>query len=157
VLFGGWAKELHGAPTLRPHGDLDVLIAGRDITDLDALCAAGDRVPFTPKRHAHKRAYTRDGVLVELLLVVDTGNGPITDFYGHYSRRWLSPLDDEIGVGGRRVVVASAANIAAYDRDHTRIQDAMFAAYPWMRAQYHARYGTTYAPNRNPFPDGVAP
>ena len=53
--------------------------------------------------------------------------------------------------------MASAANIAAYDQDHTRIQDAMFAAYPWMRAQYHARYGRTYAPNRNPFPDGVAP
>jgi hypothetical protein len=157
VLFGGWAKELHGAPTQRPHVDLDLLIVGRDIADLDALCGAGDRVPFTPKRHAHKRAYTRGGVLVELLLVVDTGSGPVTDFYGHYLRRWLSPLDVGMVVGDKRVAVASAANIAAYDDDHARIQDAMFAAYPWMRAQYRARFGTTFAPNRNPLPDGFAP
>jgi hypothetical protein len=157
VLFGGWAKELHGASTRRPHRDLDVLIVGRHISDLDALCASGNRIPLAPKRHVHKRAYTLDGVLVELLLVVADRDGLVTDFYGHYARPWLSPLDVEVGVGDRRVAVASAPNIAAYDRDHTHVQDAMFAAYPWVRAQYRARFGTTYAPNRNPFPDGVAP
>jgi hypothetical protein len=151
VLFGGWAKELLAAwPPGQPHEDLDVLVVARDMAALDAFVAARAVVPF--KRHAHKLGYLRAGRLVEMVLVTPTAQGLVTDFYGSYRRRWLAPLSCDAPFAGHTEAVATPANIAAYERDHPHIQDALYAAQPELRAEFDRRYGSARIPCRNPFP-----
>jgi hypothetical protein len=150
VLFGGWAKELLGAWPDEPHDDLDVLVVAEDTGDLDAFIAARGATPFRHKRHAHKRAYLDRDRLVELFLVRPAPAGLVTDFYGHYRRSWLSPLARDVGVGDHTVAVATPRNIAAYEGDHARVQDALYASRPELRAEVVRRHGSARIPCRNP-------
>jgi hypothetical protein len=151
VLFGGWAKQLHGAWPPAPHGDLDVLVHAGSPAPIDAYIAARGADAYAPKAHPHKRAYVADGHLVELFAVGGSPDAPVTDFYGHYARPWPTPLATAHTLpGGRTIQLASAPVIAGYEADHHRIQDALHCATPGLRDELIARYGTPYAPCRHP-------
>lgn len=149
-LFGGWAKELHGVWRHGAHGDIDVLVRADTIAALDAFLQSGARAEFMPKRHAHKRAYWHDGILVEMFHVRGDGT---TDFYGRHVRRWSDPLDCTLQMpGGGPVAVATADNIIAYERDHPQIEAAFYAAFPAIRDEIAALYGDLAMPYRKFFP-----
>lgn len=152
-LFGGWAKELHGVWEHGAHGDIDILVRADDIAALDAFLRAGSLPEFLPKRHVHKRAYWHRGILVELFHLRPAPDGTTTDFYGQFVRPWRSPLACTLQASdGRRIEVATADNIIAYERDHPRIQDAFYAAFPAIRAEIEQRYGDLRMPYRKFFP-----
>jgi hypothetical protein len=147
VLFGGWAKELLGMEAW-PHGDLDVLVRAADIHELDAYIARRGAEPIAAKRHPHKRAYTVDGHATELFLLVGEDGELVTDFYGRYRRAWPEPLSRPLRIAGRTIEVATEQTIIDYERDHHRIQDAMFAAHPGLRDEFIRSYGRAYIPGR---------
>lgn len=150
-LFGGWAKELHGVWVHGAHGDIDVLVRADTIAALDAFLRSDPGPEFMPKRHAHKRAYWHDGILVELFHVRGDGT---TDFYGRLVRAWDEPLGCTLRApGGRPVEVATADNIISYERDHPQIEAAFYAAFPAVRDEIAALYGDLAMPYRNFFPD----
>jgi len=151
VLFGGWAKELLGAWPPWRHEDLDVLVRAPTIDRLGAYIAARGAEPCAAKRHPHKRAYQLDGTLVELFLVLTEHGTPVTHFYGRYRREWPEPLSRPLLVGGRTVEVATPATIIAYEGDHHRVQDALYAIHPGLQEEFIRRYGERYVPLRRPF------
>jgi hypothetical protein len=131
LVFGGWAKDFLGLWRGGMHRDLDLLIVTGDIRAVDAFIADRGKPPFPGTRHAHKRAYWSDGLLVELLCVADDPDGPITNCYGHYRHRWLTPLACRVAVTDEQTLeVVTPENIAAYERAHPLVQRAFYTAYP---------------------------
>jgi hypothetical protein len=158
VLFGGWAKELLGIHPAWPHDDLDVLVTSSGIDGLEQFIVTRGAEPFAPKRHAHKRAYESAGMLVELFLVRHEDGQLVTDFYGRYRRVWSRPVGRPLRLAGRTLSVATPDTISAYERDHRRVQDAMFAAHPGLREEFIRRYGQPYIPGRRLLaPESAAP
>ena len=150
-LFGGWAKELHGVWGHGLHHDVDVLVVTEDMASIDTFLAGRSADPA--KRHAHKRGWWHEGVMVELFHVQPALEGLVSDFYGHLRRPWLSPLGCTMRTPDGTVVdVVTADNIAAYERDHPRIEDAFYAAFPAIRDEIVQRYGDLRMPYDKFFP-----
>jgi hypothetical protein len=110
-VFGGWAEELRGVIRPRPHRDVDLLVVDPDLGRLDEHVAA--RGEIGGKRFSHKRAFTVDGVLVELFLVF----GGSTTFFDAETYVW-PPLGIE-AIDGLDVV--STEVLSAYRRNHERL------------------------------------
>lgn len=151
IVFGGWAKEWLGVWPHGAHGDLDVLIPGDDIGRLDAFARLRDQPPGK-RPHPHKRAYRCEGGIVELMLIEPSAGGFITNCYGHHQHHWQSPLGRAVRVGLHQPMVATPANIVAYERDYRRIEQAFFTAYPDLHAALVREHGDPHAPYDKFFP-----
>ncbi|WP_437295552.1 nucleotidyltransferase domain-containing protein [Sorangium sp. So ce426] len=146
VLFGGWAKELLAGWRYGPHEDIDLLVVCSEIDRIDAFVRASGRAPFAAKRHAHKRAYRSEGVLVEALHVVPAADGWTTRFFARHVHRWQTPLARDVALGERRIAVVTADNVRAYEREHHLVEAAFYAEHPQFEAEIRARYGDTRMP-----------
>ena len=67
-IFGGWCKELLGQIPPRLHSDVDLVLRADNFVALDELLARSSYVEVEEKRSSHKRAYIRQGILVEPFL-----------------------------------------------------------------------------------------
>jgi len=112
-VFGGWAEELLGLAEPRPHGDLDLLVAGDDWRGVDRLLERLDEIEA--KRFEHKRAFVLEGVTVELFLVRRDDAGLFTSFWD-VRRPWPDDTLDDDG----ELPLASAAAVAGYRAQHPR-------------------------------------
>jgi len=142
LLFGGWAKELHGAWSYGPHDDLDLLVVVDDLARVDDCIRALGREPVPEKRHVHKRAYRWAGMLVEIFQVEASDEGFSTHCYGHHRHRWQRPLWQEIDTW--RVVTAD--NIRSYERDYHHVERAFYQAHPEVHDEIRRLYGDTRMP-----------
>ena len=114
AVFGGWAEELLQLSEPRRHRDIDLMVFDPDLDRLDGYLASKSEIGS--KRQSHKRAFTVDGVMVELFLVE---NGA-TRFWDRLSYFW--PDDAPVDLRGLRV--APATYLDAYRRDYARIREA---------------------------------
>jgi hypothetical protein len=126
-LFGGWAEELHGLSAPRLHHDLDLLYPAEDFHRLDMFIRTGVKMgeiaEIASKRFGHKRAYERNGVMVEVLLLRPTPEGYVTDFFSRHRFSWPNGTLDDI-TGNPGLPIASAAALRLYREQHTFIQKA---------------------------------
>nr|WP_238334744.1 hypothetical protein [Kribbella amoyensis] len=106
-LFGGWAAEVLGLTTPRPHRDIDLLYPAETFDAVDTYFATGDVDEIAAKRFPHKRAFEIDGIMVELFLVESREAHPFTNFWGVNRHEWPSDVFD-IHAGGFRVASAKA-------------------------------------------------
>jgi hypothetical protein len=104
-VFGGWAEELRGLILPREHVDLDLLYAAEDWHEVDALYLDW----IEAKRYAWKRAFTFEGIAVELFLVQRDERGWFTQL----ARRRHDWPENLLGTNGR-LPVASTAALASY-------------------------------------------
>lgn len=124
LLFGGWAEEAFGLAAPRQHRDIDLLLPAQSFSALDELLGAGSAA-FTEiplKRFAHKRAFLVDGVMVEVILVQETGQGAVTHFWGDTSFAWKLPLAEECHLSGHEVRAASRGNLQHFRKHHALTQ-----------------------------------
>ncbi|HEV2591148.1 MAG TPA: hypothetical protein VGU02_04570 [Gaiellaceae bacterium] len=110
-VFGGWAEQLVGITAPRRHVDVDLLYPAQSFEEIDAL----DLPWIDAQRHAHKRAFAHDGVLVEVFLVKRDDFGLYTELPGG-TFRW--PRDVLSGVHGLRVV--GPDSLTRYRAAHTQ-------------------------------------
>ncbi|MFO0994635.1 MAG: hypothetical protein U1E67_22185 [Hyphomicrobiales bacterium] len=124
LLFGGWAEEAFGLAIARPHRDIDLLLPARSFSTCDKFLRAGSpeftEIPL--KRFAHKRAFLFDGVMVEIILVQETGQGAVTNFWGDVSFAWKLPLAEQCHLSGHEVRAASRDNLQHFRKHHARTQ-----------------------------------
>jgi hypothetical protein len=104
-VFGGWGEELRGLIKPREHVDLDLLYPAEDWSIADNLYLDW----IEGKRFDWKRAFTLEGIAVELFLVQYDARGWYTQLE---RRRHNWPANVFAGTG--RVPVASTAALAGY-------------------------------------------
>jgi hypothetical protein len=104
-VFGGWGEELRGLIKPREHADVDLLYPAEDWSIVDNLYL--DWVEA--KRFPWKRAFTLEGITVELFLVEYDARGWYTQLE---RRRHNWPANVFAGTG--RVPIASTAALAGY-------------------------------------------
>jgi hypothetical protein len=107
-LFGGWAEELRGLVPPCSHRDVDLLYPAPNFERLDDFFLA-ERLDEVGEDRSYARAFSLDGITVELLLVSRDADGWFTDFR---SGRLRWPAD----VFGRaaRPPVASESALVSY-------------------------------------------
>ncbi|MBM7785480.1 nucleotidyltransferase domain-containing protein [Tenggerimyces flavus] len=118
-IFGGWAEELLGLAAPRSHHDIDLLYPAPDFDQVDAFLLGGKWDEIVAKRFAHKRAFEVDGVMVELFLVQDSGDGYYTDFWGRTRHVWP---DGVLGTRASGLRVASTLALTGYREAWARYQ-----------------------------------
>ena len=120
-VFGGWAEELLGLAPQRAHRDLDLLYLGNDFGRLDSFLASDTQATeIAGKRFAHKRAFLRDVIMVEVTLVQPGPRGGFcTLFWGDTQHDWPADVFS-MEVNGIRV--ASAASLHCYRANHARLR-----------------------------------
>jgi hypothetical protein len=123
-IFGGWAEELLELTRPRSHHDLDLLYPAQNFDQVDVLLAgAADLSEITAKRLPHKRAFLREGVMTELILVRSLpGPTYVTDFWGRVRYQWPTDVLVFGDVAGLRV--ASPAAVQRYRAEHGMIHAA---------------------------------
>jgi hypothetical protein len=104
-VFGGWGEELRGLIKSREHVDVDLLYPAEDWSIVDNLYL--DWVEA--KRFDWKRAFTLEGIAVELFLVQYDARGWYTQLE---RRRHNWPAN--VFAGSGQVPVASTAALAGY-------------------------------------------
>ena len=113
IVFGGWAKELSGTITPRPHKDVDLLYISNDFEKVDAFVKnSPDVKEISAKHFPHKRAFLCKGVMLELLLVIQKDKKFVTNFWDEYELEWppitttriASPDKQELLICGPLVV-----------------------------------------------------
>jgi hypothetical protein len=121
AVFGGWAEEILGLAQARPHSDVDLLLACEDFTALEAMLNTDERYTGIPeKRFSHKRAYEKNGIRIEVILV--NPNTLRTTFFDHLTFTWpADALLHRSQFGGRLIPVASRAALELYRKEHARI------------------------------------
>lgn len=118
-MFGGWAEELLGLAAPRPHKDLDLLYPADSFALIDTVMWAGCGLDeITAKRLPHKRAFTRQAIMTELIVLRPASRGYVTDFRGEFTYHWPG---DVLGTEIAGLRVASPAAVRAYRADHSRI------------------------------------
>lgn len=80
-LFGGWAEELRGHVPPGPHRDVDLLYPAPNFERLDAFFLA-ERLDEVGDDRSYARAFSLDGITIELLLVQRDADGWFTNFRG---------------------------------------------------------------------------
>jgi hypothetical protein len=120
LLFGGWAEDLLGLSPSRAHRDIDLLLPAASFATVDRLTAqrSTEIAEVRAKRFAHKRAFLYRGFLVEIILVEQDGQGPVTRFWGDRELRWLTPLSALI----QPWAFVSPANLDHYRRLHGSLE-----------------------------------
>jgi hypothetical protein len=104
-VFGGWGEELRGLIIPREHVDLDLLYAADDWRVVDALHLDW----IEAKRYPWKRAFTLEGITVELFLVQRDERGWFTQL----ARRRHDWPENLLGTNGH-LPVASTVALASY-------------------------------------------
>lgn len=123
LLFGGWAEEALGLCMPRAHEDLDLLLPAPSFRELDRLLESADDLEEIPlKRFAHKRAFLRDGLLVEVLLAQQEGASACTWFWGERRFAWLHPLSEPGRLSGIALPCVSGANLQRFRRLYRSIE-----------------------------------
>lgn len=120
-LFGGWAAELRGVSESRHHHDVDLLYPADNFDRVDELFGSLDEI--TAKRFPHKRAFERDGVMVEIILVRSGGTSNYTSFWNSYEYFWAAdvfPDDHIVGVDA----------LADFRRNYDRIRASALTVRP---------------------------
>lgn len=125
-VFGGWAEELFGLRPPGPHRDIDLLYPATDFSVLEEFLQAHDDVEEVEgKRFLHKRAYRRQGVLVEVFLLRPDPAGDVTDFFGTHLFRWpADALSAKVPLLGGYVPAASPAALTLYREQHESVEEA---------------------------------
>lgn len=122
-LFGGWAAELRGLSEPQPHHDVDLLYLAENFDLVDELLGPAE---IDAKHLPHKRAFERDGVMVELFLVRFDGSH-YTNFWNSYRYEWAFdafPDDRVVGVDA----------LADFRRNYDRIRSAALTVRPAVSA-----------------------
>lgn len=130
-VFGGWAEELLGINSPRPHRDVDLLFLSSDFISLERLLAASpDLTELVAKRFSHKRAFLLENILVELSLVSEQSGQYQTNFFSGGLRFDWPPdtFDWAVPCGDRVIPVASPAALSAYRKLHRQVE-ASYTAY----------------------------
>jgi hypothetical protein len=104
-VSGGWGEELRGLILPRAHADVDLLYPASDWSEADALYLDW----IEAKRHPWKRAFSLEGVMVELFLVQRDERGWFTQL----ARRRHDWPENLLGTNGR-LPVASTVALASY-------------------------------------------
>ena len=104
-VFGGWGEELRGLILPREHVDLDLLYAAEDWDEIDTLYLDW----IEAKRYPWKRAFTFEGLAVELFLVQRDQRGWFTQL----ARRRHNWPENLLSTNGR-LPIASTAALAGY-------------------------------------------
>jgi hypothetical protein len=125
-LSGGWAEELLGLCSPRPHHDIDLLYPAASFAALDQwLAEAPDVQVIAAKRFSHKRAMVCEQVMVEALLLEARPPGYRTNFFdGAFQLDWPASALGGVLVEGQWAPVASAEALQLYRRQHHRIVEA---------------------------------
>ena len=104
-VFGGWGEELRGLIVPRAHVDLDLLYAAESWDEVDTLYLDW----IEAKQYTWKRAFTFEGIAVELFLVQRDERGWFTQL----ARRRHDWPENLLGTNGS-LPVASTAALASY-------------------------------------------
>jgi len=143
ILFGGWAEEAFGLAAARPHRDIDLLLPAVSFMGIDELLrtqsAAFMEIPL--KRFAHKRAFLFGGVMVEVILVQETGQGAFTNFWGDNLFTWKLPLAEKCHFSGRYVSAASRENLQHFRKHHALTQPGRWKDPASVLASVHSATG----------------
>lgn len=125
-LFGGWAEELWGLRPPGPHRDVDLLYRAADFTGLDNfLWARADLEEVKGKPFAHKRAFERRGVLVEVFLMRPSPVGGVTNFFGFHRFQWPEDaLSQTVSLLGVVTPTASPTALCLFRERHKGIEQA---------------------------------
>ncbi len=119
-VFGGWAKELLGQCPSRLHGDVDLVLRADNFLPFDQFLSRSPYVEVAEKRSSHKRAYMRNGILVEVFIASPAiGACAQTMFWD--SERFEWPIGT-FGPSHGDLPVISAHALAAYETAHGRLQ-----------------------------------
>ncbi len=129
-LAGGWAEELWGLCSPRPHRDVDLLYPASSYDRLDQwLASAHDLSVIAAQRFSHKRAVLCEQVMIEVVLLEPQKGGYVTNFFdGRYQLLW--PDDTLSFLLGREhpLSIASRQALHLYRRHHQQIYE-VFQAY----------------------------
>ena len=120
LVFGGWAEELTGLIAPRQHADIDLLLPAASLPDVHWIAGATE---IRAKRFAHKRAFVMDCVTIEVTLVQNHPQAPVTYFWGDVPYYWLKPLSEpELPLAARGFVAVSRENLIRYRSSHEATQ-----------------------------------
>lgn len=124
-LFGGWAEELWGLRSPGPHSDIDLLYPAEDFRAVDQFLLAHEELEeVVGKRLVHKRAFRRQGILVELFLLRHASIELVTDFFSLHSFQWpADTLLHTVPLLGVPVPVASPAALHLYRDQHKAVEE----------------------------------
>jgi hypothetical protein len=92
LLGGGWAEELQGLITARPHKDIDLYVIAPDLSTVEAYIASTGVKEIVEKRFPHKRAFLVDAVMVEAILIKQRNGDHWSDFWNVYRFDWPRDL-----------------------------------------------------------------
>ena len=96
LLGGGWAEELHGIIKPRDHSDIDLYYLAEDFNKLDKFIKNSELEEIKPKHKSHKRAFNKDGVMVEVILVQKDYKGYLSNYNQEKIIGWPAPLSTKI-------------------------------------------------------------
>ena len=113
LLGGGWAEELHGIVSPRPHKDIDLFVLSDGLSSVDHYIADADIIEIPQKHLSHKRAYLIDGVMIETILVKEDENGFYSEFWDAHHFRWPESL--ETSLAGIRCLTTEALRLFRLD------------------------------------------
>lgn len=133
-LCGGWAEELWGLCSPRPHQDVDLLYPAPTFARLDQwLASTTDLSDIPAKRFSHKRAVLCEDIMIEVVLLEpDEGGGYLTNFFNQsYQLVWPHDTLSLLFVRGQRVPVASAEALRLYRQQHRSVAEAYQTYLQW--------------------------
>lgn len=126
-LSGGWAEELRGICSPRPHRDVDLLYPAPHFFRLDRWLAETPDLSVLPEKHfSHKRAFLYEQVMIEMILLEPGQDGEyITNFFNRrYQLSWPRQTLCTLLVNDRLVPVVSDEALRRYRQHHHFIAQA---------------------------------
>jgi hypothetical protein len=126
-LNGGWAEELWGMCSPRPHRDVDLLYPAPDFARLDQwLAQTADLVAIPAKQFSHKRAFLSERIMIEVVLLEPEQKGGYrTNFFNRrYQLVWPHHTLRLLSVRNQEVPVASDEALRLYRHHHHHILKA---------------------------------
>ncbi len=118
-IFGGWCKEFLGQGPPRLHSDVDLVVRADNFVAFDEFLACSSYVEVVEKRSSHKRAYIRQGILVEVLIASPVnGATERTVFWDAEPFVWP---DGTFEFSSSELPVVSKEAVMAYEAAHARL------------------------------------
>ena len=118
-IFGGWCKEFLGQGPPRLHSDVDLVVRADNFAAFDEFLACSSYVEVVEKRSSHKRAYIRQGILVEVLIASPV-NGATERTVFWDAERFVWP-DGTFEFSSSELPVVSKEAVMAYEAAHARL------------------------------------
>lgn len=126
-LSGGWAEELWGMCSPRPHRDVDLLYPAPHFACLDQwLAQTADLFVIPAKQFSHKRAFLCECIMIEVILLEPKQKGGyLTNFFDQrYQLIWPHHTLRLLSVSDQEVPVASDEALQLYRHHHHHIVKA---------------------------------